>query len=70
MLECLRDVAITSDDIFTLQKPPEKTLIVGGGYIALETAGFLSGLGYPVTVMARGEYLKSKSYYMNRKDFD
>ncbi len=36
-------LAITSDDIF-FSKEPKKTLVVGGGYIAIECAGFLSGL--------------------------
>lgn len=58
MLDCLKDVAITSDDVFSLPKPPGKTLVVGGGYIAVETAGFLSGLGYPVTSMTRSIYLR------------
>lgn len=58
MLECLKDVAITSDDIFSLQRPPGKTLVVGGGYIAVETAGFLGGFGYDVTMMTRNKYLK------------
>ena len=35
--------AITSDDIFTLDREPGETLIVGGAYVALETAGFLQG---------------------------
>ena len=48
-----KEFGITSDDIFTLPKPPGKTLIVGGGYIATECAGFLRGLGYPVTVAVR-----------------
>ena len=56
-LNC-RKYSITSDDIFSLKKPPNKTLIVGGGYIALECAGFLSSLGYPVTLMTRGKYLR------------
>jgi hypothetical protein len=29
------------------------TLVVGGGYVALECAGLLSGLGHPVTLMHR-----------------
>jgi len=53
-------VAITSDDVFSLKNPPGKTLVVGGGYIALETAGLLAGLGYPVTLMTRGKYLRGR----------
>uniref|UniRef100_UPI00358EE1E6 thioredoxin reductase 2, mitochondrial isoform X1 n=1 Tax=Myxine glutinosa TaxID=7769 RepID=UPI00358EE1E6 len=44
---------ITSDDIFWLQKSPGKSLVVGGGYVALETAGFLRGLGLDTTLMVR-----------------
>lgn len=47
------DHAITSDDIFTLERPPGKTLCVGGSYIALECAGFLTELGYDVSVAVR-----------------
>lgn len=57
-LQSIEKYAITSDDLFSLEKPPGKTLIVGGGYIALECAGLLKGLGYDVTLMTRGKYLK------------
>ena len=57
-----RQLAITSDDIFSLQSPPNKTLIVGGGYIALECAGMLSGMGFPVNIMTRGLYLRSNIF--------
>lgn len=53
-----REHAITSDDIFSLARSPGKTLIVGGSYIALETAGFLHELGYPVTVAVRSILLR------------
>ena len=45
--------AITSDDIFYLKKNPGKTLVIGASYIALETAGFLKGLGNDVSVAIR-----------------
>lgn len=48
-----KSLVITSDDLFSLTKPPGKTLIVGASYIALECAGFLNGLGYDVTVLYR-----------------
>lgn len=51
--------AITSDDIFSLKKPPGRTLVVGGGYIAMECAGFLTGLGYPTTVSVRSRPLRN-----------
>ena len=50
--------AITSDDIFFLQTRPGKTLCVGGSDIALECAGFLTELGYDVTVAARSILLR------------
>ena len=53
-----RNLVITSDDIFSLKQAPGKTLIVGASYIALETAGFLSELGYDVTVMVRSILLR------------
>ena len=54
-----RELSITSDDLFSLPTPPNKTLIVGGGYIALECAGMLSGLGFNVNIMTRGLFLRS-----------
>lgn len=47
------ELSITSDDIFSLPHRPGKTVIVGGGYIALECAGFLHALGYDVTILLR-----------------
>ncbi|XP_022907769.1 thioredoxin reductase 2, mitochondrial isoform X2 [Onthophagus taurus] len=52
------EYGITSDDIFSLDSPPGKTLIVGAGYIGLECAGFLNGLGYEATVMVRSVPLR------------
>jgi len=51
------NLAITSDDIF-FHKNPKKTLVVGGGYIAIECAGFLSSLGFDTTLMTRGLFLR------------
>merc|ERR1719318_311877 len=53
-----REHCITSDDIFQLGHSPGKTLLVGASYIALECAGFLTGLGYEVTVMVRSIFLR------------
>lgn len=52
------EYGISSDDVFSLEKPPGKTLIVGAGYIGLECAGFLNGLGYDATVMVRSILLR------------
>ncbi len=46
--------AITSDDIFHLERQPARMLIVGGGYIACEFAGVMNGLGTRVTQFYRG----------------
>ena len=54
-----RQYAITSDDLFSLDKPPGKTLVVGGGYIAVESAGLLAGLGFQVDIMTRSLFLRS-----------
>ena len=56
--------AITSDDLFSHKNPPNKTLVVGGGYIALECAGFLQNLGFPVTLMNRTDvFLRGNFQY-------
>ena len=60
-LKAIEKFSITSDDLFSLEKAPGKTLVVGGGYVALECAGFLAGLGFPVTMMTRGLHLRGKA---------
>ncbi|MCB9958179.1 MAG: glutathione-disulfide reductase [Rhodospirillaceae bacterium] len=45
---------ITSNEVFHLPRLPERVLIVGGGYIAVEFAGILHGLGSKVTQIYRG----------------
>lgn len=52
------NLVITSDDLFSMKKPPGKTLIVGASYIALECAGLLAGFGFDVTVMVRSILLR------------
>ena len=54
----LKDWAITSDDLFSLKENPGKTLVVGGGYIAVECAGFLRGLGNEVILVNRSPFLR------------
>ena len=56
--------ALTSDDIFYHNKSPNRTLVVGGGYIALECASFLNTLGFPVTLMTRAIFLRSNKIFM------
>lgn len=49
------ELCIASDEVFHLNSLPEKIIINGGGYIALEFACIFSGLGSDVTVVYRGE---------------
>ena len=53
-----RELTITSDDIFWRKNSPGKTLVIGGGYIAVECAGFLRGMGHEVDVLVRSVILK------------
>ncbi|WP_316859656.1 glutathione-disulfide reductase [uncultured Cohaesibacter sp.] len=46
---------ITSNEVFHLEKQPDRVVIVGGGYIALEFACIFNGLGTETTVLYRGE---------------
>lgn len=52
------EFGITSDDIFSLNREPGKTLVVGASYIALECAGFLNAFGYDTSVMVRSIFLR------------
>ena len=47
--------AITSNEALDLESLPERIVIVGGGYIAVEFAGIFAGLGAEVTVIIRAE---------------
>ena len=59
--------AITSDDIFYSKIAPNRTLVVGSGYIGMELAGALTGMGYPTTVCARSSVLRSFDRQMAQK---
>jgi len=52
------ELAISSDDVFSLENPPGKTLCVGASYISLECAGFLAGIGTDTTVAVRSILLR------------
>jgi glutathione reductase (NADPH) len=47
--------AITSNEVFYLEEQPRRMVIVGGGFIALEFACIMDGLGTDVTLMYRGD---------------
>lgn len=48
------DLAINSQDVFDLPELPKSIVIVGAGYIAVEFANILHGLGVEVTLLHRG----------------
>ena len=49
------ELAITSEEAFDLPALPDRMVIVGGGFIAVEFAGIFNGLGVDVTLVYRGE---------------
>ena len=74
-----RELAITSNEVFHLDALPERVLVVGGGYIAVEFAGILHGLGSRVTQIYRRELFlrgfddsvrEALATEMKRKDID
>jgi glutathione reductase (NADPH) len=46
---------ITSNEIFYLEEQPKRMVVVGGGFIAVEFASIMNGLGTDVTLMYRGD---------------
>ena len=49
-----REHVVTSTEAFYLEELPERAIIVGGGYIAVEFAGIFNGIGVDTTLMYRG----------------
>jgi len=50
-----RDLILSSNEMFYLPQLPREAVIWGGGYIAVEFAGILAGLGVDTTLIYRGE---------------
>jgi glutathione reductase (NADPH) len=48
-------LGITSDGFFELEARPERVAVAGSGYIAVELAGILAGLGSKVALIIRGK---------------
>jgi len=46
-----------SDDFFYLDRLPSEAIVVGGGYIAVEFAGILNGLGVNTRLLYRGDLI-------------
>ena len=60
--------ALSSNEMFSLEKLPKKAVVVGGGYIAVEFAGILNGLGVETHLVYRGpQLLKSFDREMTAK---
>jgi len=54
------ELGTTSDGFFELEHLPERVVVVGAGYIAVELAGVLNSLGSEVTMILRREtFLRS-----------
>lgn len=51
------DLVITSNEAFHLPRFPDRALVLGGGYIAVEFAGIFAGLGARTTLAYRGDLL-------------
>ncbi|EWH01072.1 glutathione-disulfide reductase [Halomonas sp. BC04] len=47
--------AVTSNEVFDLERFPERFLVLGGGYIAVEFASIFNGLGSEAHLVYRGE---------------
>ena len=52
-----KELGITSNDAFHLERLPHSILIVGGGYVATEFATVFSGLGVETSIVYRGDCL-------------
>jgi glutathione reductase (NADPH) len=49
------ELAITSNEAFSLERLPRRAVVVGGGYIALEFASIFQGLGVETMLTYRGK---------------
>jgi len=49
-----REHVVTSNEAFYLDEFPERVVVVGGGYIAVEFAGIFAGLGAATKLLYRG----------------
>ena len=52
-----RQYGLSSNEMFGLDSIPKDMVIVGGGYIAVEFAGIMAGLGSKVTLVYRGDQI-------------
>ncbi|EDO18615.1 hypothetical protein Kpol_1048p46 [Vanderwaltozyma polyspora DSM 70294] len=54
------EFGIDSDGFFSLKTQPKKTVVVGAGYIGIELAGVLNGLGTEAHLVIRGKTVLRK----------
>lgn len=52
-----REHVISSNEVFDLERFPERVFVVGGGYIAVEFAGIFAGLGAQTDLVYRGDMI-------------
>lgn len=52
-LEAGEEYTISSDGFFELETQPKKAAVIGAGYIAVELAGVLHGLGTDTSLLVR-----------------
>lgn len=50
-----KDLILSSNEMFYLPQLPREAVVIGGGYIAVEFAGILAGLGVDTTLLYRGD---------------
>lgn len=50
-----RELVLSSNEMFYLPQLPKEAVVLGGGYIAVEFAGILAGLGVETTLIYRGD---------------
>lgn len=50
-----KECVLTSNEMFYLPQLPRQAVVWGGGYIAVEFAGILAGLGVETTLLYRGD---------------
>ena len=53
------ELALVSDDMFELEELPARVAVVGAGYIGVEFAGILHGLGVETAIVYRGRDILS-----------
>lgn len=49
--------ACTSNDVFHFEQQPERVVVIGGGYIAVEFAGIFNAMGSATRIIYRGDQI-------------